>query len=142
MRLGRDADSGCERTFATFHLSHEDLDPDAVTVDMGLQPSRTQRRGHPRNPLAQRPVIARFGLWSLTSKDRLHSRDVRDHVDWLLDQLEPVAAAIERYQASGCKSDISCFWTLGRSRGGPRLSPDGMRRMARLSIQIEFDIYF
>jgi hypothetical protein len=132
----------CAVTYATLHIQHEDLDPDAVSRDLDIQPTRTQRQGEPRNPRSKRPVIARFGMWSLSSEDAVHSRDVRRHIDWLIDHLQCKAKILRRLRATGCETKISCFWVTASAHGGPTLSPFQLARLADLGLDTEFDIYF
>ena len=54
----------CAETHATLCIYHADLDPDAVTTLLSLEPSSCQRRGEVRNPQARRPLPARSALGS------------------------------------------------------------------------------
>jgi hypothetical protein len=38
--------------------------------------------------------------------------------------------------------DIACLWDSHAGHGGPTLSPDLLRRLADLGIELWFDIYF
>ncbi|MGI8972496.1 MAG: DUF4279 domain-containing protein, partial [Dehalococcoidia bacterium] len=87
---------GCRRTYASFRILHEDLDPEAVTGALGVEPTEAHRQGDVRNPRAKKLVFCRSGGWFLRSRATIDSRDIRRHVDWLLDQLEPSSAALQR----------------------------------------------
>jgi hypothetical protein len=88
----------CHRTYATLVIVHPDLEPDVVTEGLGIQPSRAHRRGDIRNPLAKRPFIHPRGGWFLSSEGAVQSRDVRRHIDWLLDQVEPKGDVLKQLQ--------------------------------------------
>jgi hypothetical protein len=132
----------CARTFVTLRIYPESLDPDEVTARLGIQPTSWQRRGQVRNPASERPVPAKLHGWFLTSKGAVESRDVRRHLAWLLAQLGPRADAIRDLQAGGCRMDVFCYWLSRNGHGGPAVSPAQMSQLARLGLELGFDVYF
>ena len=136
----RDSDyPTCERTYATLHIYPERLDPAEVTARLGIEPSEWQRRGEARKP-GSRP--ARLHGWFLTSQGAIDSRDVRKHLDWLLAQIVPQTDAFLSLQAEGCRMDVSCYWVSHSGHGGPSVRPGQMRDLARLNLELWFDVYF
>ena len=131
----------CARTFATLRIYPERLTPAEVTSRLGIEPSRSQQKGDPLTKSKQ-PVFARMHGWFLTSEGAVESRDVRRHLDWLLEQLGPRADAVRSLQADGCSMDISCYWLSFSGHGGPSVSPGQMRELARLGLELWFDVYF
>jgi hypothetical protein len=130
----------CRETHATLRMYHEDLDPDAVSRELGLAPERAFRRGEHHSRTAPH-LVRRFGGWFLTSRGAVDSKDVRRHLDWLLDQLEPRSDALRRLQGAGFRMDVSCYWVSSFGHGGPALSPRLMRRLADLNLDVWFDVY-
>lgn len=138
----RDDYPTCAKTYATLIIAHEDLDPALVTGELLIEPSRAWRRGEPRNPRSSRPAIARIGEWRLSTQDRLQSQDVRRHVDWILDQVEPQTEALQGLQAQGYTTEIACYWLSASGHGGPTLSPGTLSRLGGLGLTIWFDFYY
>ena len=130
----------CAQTFATLCIYHDDLDPDAVTQSLGLPPSASHRRGDVRNP--KRPIPYKGGAWFLTSEGAVQSRDVRYHIDWLLERVESKSSAFEQLRAKGCRLVMSCYWLSAHGHGGPMVEPEAMRRLAEFGLQLAFDVYF
>lgn len=126
--------ASCARTYATFRVYPGAVAPSAVTEALGLQPTRTSIQGV-KSPL-------HVNGWFLSSKDVIESRDSRRHIDWLLDQIEPVASAIDALISSGAKADIFCFWESNSGNGGPELSPAQMSRLCRLNLSVGWDVWF
>src|SRR5437588_12517696 len=91
----------CHETYATLVIVHLDLDPEVVTQALGLQPTRAHRRGDVRNPHSKHPFVHPRGGWYLTSRGTVQSRDVRRHIDWLLDQLDSKGEALKQLQERG-----------------------------------------
>ncbi|HEV7759957.1 MAG TPA: DUF4279 domain-containing protein, partial [Acidimicrobiales bacterium] len=56
---------GTSRTYATFRMFKDDLDPDAVTTELGITPTRSFRRGD-RRPTA--PTLYPRGGWLLSTR--------------------------------------------------------------------------
>lgn len=128
----------CERTYATLRIYPGQLDPEDVTARLGIEPSDCQRRGVPKHPGSRPPKL--HG-WFLSSDGAVASRDVRRHLDWLLTRIGPRADAVLRLQAEGCEMDVSCYWVSAAGHGGPSLPPDQMGELARLGLELWFDVY-
>jgi hypothetical protein len=132
----------CLKTHAGLRIYHDDLDPERITGLLGIEPSKTQvkGRGHTRsNGMESRP--APIGGWFLSSDGVIYSRDVRRHVDWVLDKLLGKDEVLTRLQEDGYRMDIFCYWLSASGHGGPILSPAIMRRLGELELEIGFDIY-
>src|SRR5262245_898960 len=123
----------CGRTFATLRVYHTDLDPDWVTQLLGMEPTRTQRKGQPFMK-----GVLRTGAWFVRTEGVLASKDVCRHIDWLLDRL---AGKTEALREAGCRIDIFCYWLSAQGHGGPTLYPATLKQLGELGIEVGFDVY-
>jgi hypothetical protein len=114
----------CEQAYASFRVYHDNLDPAAVTRDLGIQPSD----------------VVEGWAWILSTEAAVSSRDIRRHLDWLIDQLEPRHEVIRSLQSAGCRMDVFCYWRW-TGQGGPTISPRNMHGLGLLGIELGFDIY-
>src|SRR3954466_1603201 len=121
----------CARTFATLRIYPERIDPDEVTARRHIEPSGFQRKGDPLTKSKQ-PVLAKTHGWFLTTDGTIESRDVRRHLDWLLERLIPRAEAVRSLQGDGCSMDISCYWLSFSGHGGPSVRPAQMAKLGEL----------
>lgn len=131
--------STCSNTFATLRIYSQTLSPEEVTRALGVQPTRTLRQGEQRGD-----KVSNLHGWFLSSEGRVDSRDLRRHLDWLLDQLATGANPTQQVTAripGRVWADISCLWISAVGHGGPTLSPKQMQRMARLGLECWFDVY-
>jgi hypothetical protein len=143
--MGREYDhdyATCGETYATLCMYHRDLDPDAVSRLLALQPTDSQRRGDIHNPKSPNPVSLPVGAWFLSTRNLSLSRDVRFHIDQLLEMLAEKDAAIHQFAAQGCELRINCYWVSAHGHGGPMIWPETMGRLAELGIELSFDVYF
>src|SRR5262249_31229863 len=69
------------------------------------------------------------------------ARDGRRPVAWWLSRLTPLADAVRALQADGCRMDVSCFWVSASGHGGPSVRPAQMGELARLNLELWFDVY-
>jgi uncharacterized protein DUF4279 len=136
-----DSYATCKETYATLRIYPENLDPDQVSECLALSPSSIQRRGEARLLSSGNYATKRLNGWFLTSKGIVDSRDVRRHIDWLLDKVEPAALQFGEILTEGARADISCFWVSASGHGGPTLSPSQMGRLAKLQLECWFDLY-
>ena len=131
-----DTDIDCDRTEAT--LAIYNVDPDLVTQKLGVTPSRSQKKGVPRIMRSGKQRIGRVNSWLLESENEVKSKDLRRHLDWVLDKVEPVVGQIlEIQQYPNVKMSIRCVWWSAEAGGGsgPTLWPEQMRRMAQLNLE-------
>lgn len=126
----------CERTYAALRIYPGDFTPDFVTETLEVNPSRLQKSEEAL------PGKTKLNAWFLSTKGILTSRDSRRHIDWITDQLMGKEDALKSLQEKGVAMDISCFWLSTSGHGGPCLSPEQMRRLAQLNLEIWWDIYF
>ncbi|HEX5656489.1 MAG TPA: DUF4279 domain-containing protein [Polyangiales bacterium] len=127
--------STCSSTFATLRIYSQTVAADAITSALGVEPTRTLRPGEGGRNLHG---------WFLSSEGRVESKDLRRHLDWVLDQLatgpNPTGQVTARIPGR-VWADISCLWISAVGHGGPTLSPKQMQRMARLGLECWFDVY-
>ena len=131
----------CEKTYAGLRIYHYALDPERITVLLGIEPSQIQIRGRVHTTSIGKEFTATIGGWFLSTKGITASRDVRRHVAWILDRLAGKDEILRSLQAEGCRMDIFCYWLSADGHGGPTLSPAIMRRLGELEIELGFDIY-
>jgi hypothetical protein len=129
--------STCASTFATLRVYSQTVTHEEVTKALGVQPTRTLRPG-------EQGRASNLHGWFLSSEGRLESRDLRRHLDWVLDQLaagnNPTQQVTSRIPGR-VWADVSCLWISAVGHGGPTLSPKQMLRMARLGLECWFDVY-
>jgi hypothetical protein len=77
--------------------------------------------------------------FTLTSEGKVASRDLRRHLDWLLDQID--ADMILQARVKAGKSDVSCFWSSATGHGGPTVDPEQMAKLAEHGLQLWIDFY-
>ncbi len=128
----------CAETFATLRFYHADGSPETVTETLGIAPSKSQVRG--TNVFSDKQVRRPISGWFLCSKGEVESKDVRRHIDWILDRIRGLESGFERLQSEGWRTDISCYW-LGIGHGGPMLDPSQMADLAKLNLECGFDVY-
>jgi hypothetical protein len=125
----------CSTTYATLRIIG--LNPDEVTLRLGLSPTDSFVRGDVRHAAPMR-----HDGWFLDSKDAVDSKDVRRNLDWILDQLTPQRDALRALIERGAKIDITCYWVSARGHGGPIISTVQSKKLAELEIDVSYDVYF
>ena len=128
----------CYKTSAAFRVMHADLNPDTVSQGLNLQPDWAYHKGQPRGG---RNTPSKFGIWGFETDNKIASRDLRHHLDWLLDLLEPHQAMLFSCQERGYNLDVFCMWVKAGGTGGPTLSPRNMARLASLNLPISIEFW-
>lgn len=127
----------CTRTYSTLRIYPKAGHPNLITELLGIKPSSTSVAGK-KNILGE-PCL---NGWFLCTRRKLRSKDSRRHIDWILDKIEPVIAKIGTLQKEGAFIDIMCFWGSATGNGGPVISPHQMTRLAKMNIELWWDVYF
>jgi hypothetical protein len=126
----------CESTYATLRIYPGDVSLDEIGGRLGFAPTSVQA-GEIRPPgMKDFPAG-----WFLTSKGAVDSRDIRRHLDWILDRIADKTTVFDELRDAGIQGDISCFWASASGHGGPSLWPRQMALLGMLGLQIEFDVY-
>ena len=126
----------CVETHASLRIIHDDLDPEEITQQIGIQPTWAWRQGQLR---PKGNVISPIGIWGLTT-NFMKSRDIRRHLDWLIEQMNGKEEILKELQAQGYRMDVFCYW-LSNGQGGPTISLRNMIGLANLGIELGFDFW-
>ncbi len=134
----------CDKTHAELRIYSGELSPREVSLRLGIEPTVMNEKGKTRISITTgRERVLPLNLWLLSSEGHLHSKDLRRHLDWLLDQIEPAAAALrELEQLPDATMNVHCSWWSAHGHGGPTLWPQQMRRVAALNLELAFEIMF
>lgn len=121
------------------------LDPLRITALLGTKPTVAYRKGEIYRRVREHEVRGRSGLWWVSSKGRVNSVDLRDHLDYLLVILSPpngpdlIDALRGLMEEDGLKADVDCFWYGKHGAQAPEI-PEATREVfARLPAPIELD---
>lgn len=123
----------CTRTYVTLCIYPHDSDVSRVSRVIQVPPTRIVVRS------AQKPTIK--AGWFLSSDGEVESRDLRRHLDWLVAKLSPHASGLQELRDTGSRTVVSCLWRSAHGHGGPIISVPGMRGLAELGLELEFDLY-
>ena len=106
-----DAYPTCEETYAELRIYTGEAAPQRVAEALRLKPTTLLVAGESK---------ARVNGWFLSTRGQVESRDVRRHVDWLLEQLLPRRLELHTLQAEPhLWMDVFCYWRSTQGHGGP-----------------------
>jgi len=133
------------RVRVSFYVSAPDLNPDEVTAAIGVEPDFKARRGDERRNYGGQVVSPHEkGVWMISTKGRVNSKDVNKHFFLLLRILLPHQEALARLvqQVNG-ETDFDVLWESSYlyAGTGPLLSRDAIKGASELEAAIGFDIY-
>ena len=117
--------STCANTYATLRIYGQSSD---VAEKLNLAPTRTSKEED-------------LNGYFYSTKNIVESKDVRRHVDYLIEKFNAKVEILNEIQSEGSKIDIMCYWLSESGHGGPTLSPKQLTELAKLNIEIWFDVY-
>lgn len=81
-----------DKIIVALYIRGQDLDPDLVTKQLGIAPSRFQHKGEVRKTSTNRDYVTKIGLWCLISY--LDSQLVNEHIENLALKIGATASLI------------------------------------------------
>ncbi len=131
------------RIHVEFSLTRSDLDPDEVSLALKMKPTRSARRGDERrNPRGTLLSPHKEGWWELSTEGKVESKEINQHLEYLLTRLLPHRETILSF-ANGGETFFDVLWETAYFHGGngPILTTQSIKGMAELNAGIGFDIY-
>jgi hypothetical protein len=131
----------CEKTYASFNIYN--VDPDLITQKLGLQPNTYSKKGTLKKFPTGNKVMAQIHNWIFSTKGIVTSKDLRRHLDWLLDKLLPLNEQIlELQQLPESMMLINCVWWSKYGDGGPTIWPEQMEGLVKLNLELSISVGF
>jgi hypothetical protein len=133
--------------FATLRFAGDALDPDEISRVVKDEPTRAYRKGQiyragPRSP----EITGKTGVWYFSTKRRIPSKDLADHLDALVRLIFPVADQDERLselrdimRRANLQAHVTCFWRGPSGANRPSISAAVTGALRRLPADIELD---
>jgi hypothetical protein len=114
------------------------IDPDFVTQKLGIQPTLRQKKDSTSTLPNGTIRIGKINSWLFSTKDFVTSKDLRTHLDWILDKIEPAKNELKELQdMPGAKMYVLCYWWSKEVRTGAfAIWPEQMERLARLNLEL------
>jgi len=127
----------CERTYAELRI-YGSFDPDEISQHLELKPSLANGPTQPKPGYRERP-----SGWFLSSEGNVDSRDLRRHLDWVLERVGPKRPQLRELQLRpGITMTMWCVWWSALGGGGPTLWPEQMEVLGRLNLECTFEFAF
>lgn len=133
----------CSECYAELLIYPGLIHPDKITRLLGVSATQINVAGTSvTNSRGKVREIKRSG-WFLSSKDTVESRDLRDHIDWIVMRLSESKDALHEIQNTrNVKMTLKCTWRSKVGHSGPVLWPQQMTAISALGLECSFDIYF
>jgi len=128
---------------ASFWISGQNLIPEQVTEAVGIQPDFSGNKGdEKRNKLGKVMGTHSESFWVLSTEGKVKSKDINDHLRYLLSQLLPHREAILKIADNG-ETYFDILWqsTYLYAGTGPVIERDCLQGAAQLGAKMGFDIY-
>jgi hypothetical protein len=130
----------CERVCAQLVVYPDSLTSEDVTGILECDPTDAVNRGDIRNTSGK---VYPKTVWALSSEQSVISKDLRDHVDWLLSTVALSESKSQKLATDeGLRLAVKCIWWSKSGTGGPTLWPEQMSALANFDLECTFDICF
>ena len=85
-------------------------------------------------------MTPKLSHWTISSDRIIDSKDVRDHIDYVLDIIYPQKKHILKLQENFTMG-MKCVWFAKGVSGGPAVWPEQMSRLSELNLELGFSFY-
>lgn len=132
----------CARAYAELRLYPDSMRVEEVSRLLGnIAPTTAYNAGDVIQNSEGRSRTVGRSYWTLSSEGVVHSLDVREHLDWLIDKLMTASGLIQLQTEHSVLMTVCCVWCSRSGHGGPTLWPRQMRELAKLNLELTFDCY-
>jgi hypothetical protein len=121
-------DSACDECWASFNIVSKTITPEDVSNFLGVKPSR----------MSIKSEKTKKNGWFIESENNVKSKKFSDHLDYVLDIILPVNEKLQQFIR---KHDLDVYMTCswwGEMHCGPRLTPEQLRKLSELNIELQF----
>ena len=131
-----------ERSFkVSLHIDHPSIDPDEISRQLGLVPSRQHLVGTPRKTKKSPSLIGNFETshW-MHAFDLKGVSDLSEFLPSIIQRLSPHAAFLKSLTSEGGRIDLLCgLWADGN--WDENFPHQLLRDLSALSIDLRLDVY-
>ncbi|WP_449105264.1 DUF4279 domain-containing protein [Pseudomonas mohnii] len=133
----------CAECYVRLMIFPGERHPDEITKLLQVQPSVANIAGEKVTNSRGLTREVKNSTWFLSTESHISSRDIREHIDWLVQIIYPNRESLGKIQEmDGVKVTLKCVWFSLLGHGGPVLWPEQMRALADLDLELSFDVYF
>ncbi len=133
----------CDTTHVDLRIYSDILTSHEISCRLGIEPDKKRDKGSVRKSVLGNVFVADKTTWIFSTEKKVNSRDMRRHMDYLLQALADSKDAIRQLQKEpGICIDVWCVWWSAHGHGGPTLSWDEMRELSELQLDFCLDVYF
>lgn len=128
----------------SLRLDHPSRDPDEFTAALGMEPDRVWRAGEPHATRKDGPLegLRHESFWTATmAEGAWPPRELGDSLSGVLDRLEDKASFFAELSRSGGNAEFFIGWFIDGGNRGDILEHGLLGRLARLGLDLSFDIY-
>lgn len=132
----------CAECFARLMIYPGARHPDEISEILKIQPTAISVAGERATNSRGRVREVKSSGWFLSTENHMKSKDIRQHIDWLVEIIMPHRHSLKIIQEmSDVKMTLRCVWFSLLGHSGPVLWPEQMRALADLDLECSFDIY-
>jgi hypothetical protein len=127
-----------EEVQVIFRFVGDNVNPSVITSKINLQPSVAHAKGevvkkHPKH-------VYPTGFWSISSSVPSDCT-LEEHLENLLDILEPKALLIKELRDDGIVPDFYCGCFIAMTTASVKITTDTLRRIADIGASLEYHLY-
>nr|WP_250160565.1 DUF4279 domain-containing protein [Pectobacterium colocasium] len=98
------------------------MHPDNISELLNIEPTEKFVAGDEITNSIGRTRKVNISSWFLSSENNVESKDLRAHIDWVIDKLNSSHSGLRELQStSGVKMSLRCVWWSAYGDGGPVL---------------------
>ena len=125
----------------SFSISGSAVEPGKISEELGLVPSHSHRRGDVYESRSGQMLERYNSVWTFSSEGKVPEPEPNAHVDYVLNNLEPLKDRLFRYIADKeSRVSIAIWWKPDGGSGGYTVTSTRMVRLAQLASEV--DLYF
>ena len=127
----------CLETYATLRVFSQATRPVEIGRILGVEATRIS----PIDSESKYRNRRENHFWAWSSDSIVQSLDSLEHVRAVISLLQDKETELAQLREAGCDIDVCCYW-VSSGQGGPFLDNHALTGLARLGLEIWWDVYF
>ena len=132
----------CNRTSVNLLVYTGEESADMVNSLTGVTATIIRKKGEVIELSSGRSRVTPLNAWFLLSEDNVDSKDMRRHLDWMIEKINSFNIKLNELKSNGYEVRLECIWWSKYNTGGPTVYSRQLSIIGDFGLDLEFEFAY